>query len=119
MWIQSYKELIVWKKSITLVKIVYTLTDKFPASELYGLMSQMRRAAISIPSNIAEGSRRGSRKDFRHFLLTAFGSGAELETHIEIAKQLHFIKELNCSETDNLLDEIMRILNKMIVNLKS
>lgn len=115
--IKSYKDLIVWQKSIELVVAVYEFTDKFPKSEVYGLTSQMRRAAISISSNIVEGSRRGTRKDFRHFLLNAFGSGAELETQIVIAKLLSFSKNLNYENVDSFLNEVMRMLNKMILNL--
>lgn len=96
---------------------VYELTDKFPKSELYGLTSQMRRAAISTPSNIAEGSRRGTRKDFRHFLLNSFGSGSELETQIIVAKSLPFSKNLDYKKVDSLLSEVMRMLNKIISNL--
>ena len=117
--IVTYKELIVWQKSMELVIEVYKLTDQFPKSEVYGLISQMRRSAVSIPSNIAEGRRRGSKNSFRQFLLFAFGSGAELETQIEIAKQLSKTKNLDYSIIDNLLDEVMRILNKMIRNLRS
>lgn len=116
--IQSYKDLIVWQKSMELVVVIYDLTSKFPSSELYGLTSQMKRASISIPSNIAEGRRRSSRKDFRHFLLNAFGSGAELETQIEIAKRLPFGKNLNFSESEALLNEVMRMLNKMASSLQ-
>ena len=74
----------------------------------------MRRAAVSIPSNIAEGSRRGTHKEFRYFLLVAFGSGAELETQVEIAKQLYTRREINFETIDLLLDEVMKMLNKMI-----
>ena len=93
MKIQSYKDLIVWQKAMELARAVYTLTDTFPREEIYGITSQMKRAAVSIPSNIAEGSRRGTKKDYRHFLLNAFGSGAELETQIELVKQLPFGKQ--------------------------
>lgn len=119
MTVQSYKNLIVWQKSMELVVLVYGLTDQFPKEELYGMISQMRRAAISIPSNIAEGSRRGSRKDFRNFLLHAYSSGAELETQFDIAKRLPFGKDLDYSKAGSLLDEVMRILNKMTSNLKT
>ena len=89
MSIESYRDLIVWQKAMELVTVVYGVTEKFPKAEVYGLTSQIRRSVVSIPSNIAEGRRRGSRKDFRNFLLHAYGSGAELETQIEIAKQLN------------------------------
>ncbi len=112
MKIQSYENLIVWQKSMDLVIAVYVLTRKFPKEELYGLTSQMRRAAISIPSNIAEGSRRGSRKDFRNFLLISFASGSELETQIKIAKRLQYTNMIDCQKVDDLLNEVMRMLNK-------
>ena len=115
--IYSYRDLIVWQKSIEMVIGVYKITDSFPKEELYGLTSQMRRAAISIPSNIAEGSRRGSRKDYRHFLLIAYGSGSELETQLEIAKRLDFVSEEEITSAGNLLDEIMRMLNRLIAQL--
>lgn len=101
-----------------LVIAIYTLTGKFPKTELYGLTSQMRRAAVSIPSNIAEGSRRGSRKDFRNFLLNAYGSGAELETQVKIAKRLSYGETKNYEQADALLDEVMRMLNKLTYGLK-
>ena len=115
--IVTYKELIVWQKAMKLVIEIYKLTEQFPQSEAYGLTSQMRRSAISIPYNIAEGRRRGGRKDYRQFLLFAFGSGAELETQIEIAKKLPKTNNLNYMEIDDLLDEVMRILNTMTQKL--
>ncbi len=111
--INSYKELIVWQKAMELVVDVYKLTEGFPKSELYGLTSQTRRCAVSIPSNIAEGRRRRGDKDYAHFLIIAYGSGSELETQIEIAKRLPFGKNLNFAKVDRLLDEVMRMLNKM------
>jgi four helix bundle protein len=115
----SYKELIVWQKSMELVKAVYKLTATFPNSEQYGLTSQMRRCAVSLPSNIAEGRRRGTRKDFRQFLIVAFGSGAELETQVLIAKQLSFGKQVDYEKIDGLLDEVMRMPNTMIARLQA
>lgn len=117
--VYSYKELVVWQKSVELVVAIYGLTENFPKSELYGLVSQMRRAAVSLPSNIAEGRRRGTRKDFRHFLLLAYGSGAELETQIEISKRLSFGKNSDFSRVESLLSEVMRMLNVMIKRLSS
>ncbi|OGE84562.1 MAG: four helix bundle protein [Candidatus Colwellbacteria bacterium RIFCSPLOWO2_01_FULL_48_10] len=115
---ESYKNLKVWEKSVELVVLIYGLTGKFPKEELYGLVSQIRRAAISIPSNVAEGSRRGSRKDFRHFLLNAFGSGSELETQIIIAKKLSFGEFPDFVRIDAALDEVMRMLNGLIKKLE-
>jgi four helix bundle protein len=115
--VNSYRDLIVWQKSINLTVIIYELTEKLPRYELYGLVSQMRRAAVSISSNIAEGYRRRSRKEFRRFLEIAFGSGAELETQLVIVKQLPLGKGLDFKNTDSLLDEVMKMLNSMIRNL--
>ncbi|MEK7581773.1 MAG: four helix bundle protein [Patescibacteria group bacterium] len=115
---KGYKNLKVWQRSVELALATYELTEKFPKSEIYGLISQMRRASISIPSNIAEGSRRRSNKDFSHFLVIAQGSGSELETHIEITKQLSFSKNLDYSRVDSLLDETMRMLSVLITKIK-
>lgn len=113
MKIESYKDLIVWQKAVELVIEAYKLTQLFPKEEQYGLTSQMRRAAVSIASNIAEGSRRMSKREFRHFLLNAYGSGAELETQIEISKRLSLVEKLQFTKVDKLLDEVMRMLNKL------
>ncbi len=115
--ITSYKQLIVWQRSVELVVEIYELTAKYPKSEIYGLTSQMRRSAVSIPSNIAEGRTRSSRKDFRQFLIIAFASGAELETQIEIAKRLNYAKSEIFEKPDALLSEVMKMLNKMIQSL--
>ena len=117
--INTYKDLIVWQKAMDLVVAVYKLTEKFPRSEIYGLISQMRRCAVSIPSNIAEGRRRGSRKDYCQFLIIAYSSGAELETQIEISKRLSFSNGSDYNKIEGLLNEIMRMLNKLLSILKS
>jgi len=117
--IQSYRDLIVWQKSMDLVVLVYRITENYPKSEIYGLTSQSRRCVVSIPSNIAEGRFRGSRKDFRHFLITAFASGAELETQLEVALRLKFVTEIQYSEATLLLTEIMKMLNAIIKKLDS
>ncbi|MFH0852300.1 MAG: four helix bundle protein [bacterium] len=119
MVIYSYKDLIVWQKAIKLVVVVYEITEKFPSSELYGLVSQMRRSSVSIPSNIAEGRMRGSRKEFAHFLLNAYASGAELETQIEIAKRLPKLNKFDYLVLEQLLNEIMKMLNSIIGKLKA
>jgi len=116
--IYSYKDLIVWQKSVELAIAIYKLTEKFPKTEIYGLMSQMRRAVISIPSNIAEGRKRGSIKDFRQFLIIAYSSSAELETQLEIVKKLPFGKSLDYSKVDSLLLEVMKMLNKILSKFK-
>jgi four helix bundle protein len=117
--IHSYKELIVWQKSIELVVMIYELTDKFPKEEIFGITSQIRRAAVSIPSNIAEGRNRGTRADFTHFLRMSYGSGAELETQLEISKKLSKTKALNYNRVDDLLVEVMKMLNVMINKLQA
>ncbi|MEK7212393.1 MAG: four helix bundle protein [Patescibacteria group bacterium] len=114
--IHSYKELIVWQRSIELVVATYELTEQFPREEVYGLSSQMRRAAVAIPSNIAEGRLRGTRKDFLQYLRIAYASGAELETQIVITKKLPKTKNLDCLKADSLLEEVMKMLNTMIRN---
>lgn len=118
MGIESYENLIVWQKSMDLVVFIYKLTEKFPRDEIYGLISQMRRASVSIPSNIAEGNRRSSKKDFRNFLLNAYGSGAELETQTKIAKRLQLGRFEDYLKIETLLSEVMRMLNKLTSELK-
>ena len=96
-----------------LVILVYRLTEKFPKHEQYALTSQMRRAAVSIPSNIAEGRRRGTENEFRHFSRIALGSAAELETQIEIAFRLEYDNAESFKGSMDLLDEVLRMLNKI------
>jgi len=98
----SYRELRVWQKAIELVTAIYRHTKQFPKDELYGLTSQMRRAAVSVPSNIAEGQGRLSKREFRHFLSQAFCSLLELETQIVIAWNLQYLPR---AATDELLDQ--------------
>jgi four helix bundle protein len=111
---QTFKDLVVWQKSVELARQIYILTEKFPKDERFGLTSQMQRAAVSIPSNIAEGKLRGSPKEFSYFLRIAFGSGGELETQIEIAKCLSGTKNLDFTHAETLLNETMRMLNVML-----
>ena len=108
--------MIVWQKSMDLVVLVYKLTESFPKSELFGITSQMRRAVISIPSNIAEGSRRKTGKDKCHFYTISFGSGSELETQLEVAKRLSFGIVESYTAIGSLLSEVLKMLNKMISN---
>ena len=116
--ILSHKDLIVWKRAMELVTDIYVLTEKFPQTEIYGLTSQMRRAAVSIPSNIAEGRRGGTKKEFRQFLVIALGSAFEIETQLEIAKQLKFGERSDYESIEQRLLEVIKMLNKMISNLK-
>ena len=117
MYIESFKQLIVWQRAIELVKEIYKVTEQFPKSELYGLTNQIRRASISIPSNIAEGKKRKTKKDFLQFLRTSDGSAAELETQIIIAKDLY--SEINFSKIESLLEEGQKMLITMIKKLES
>ncbi|MBX4211093.1 four helix bundle protein [Candidatus Parcubacteria bacterium] len=117
MQFHKYEDLDVWRKSMDLVELVYRITKTFPKEELYGLTSQMRRCAVSIPSNIAEGSRRSTDKDFSHFVSIAFGSGAELETQIKIARRLKYTTD--DESIANLLNDIMKMLNKLIHSLRN
>ena len=117
--LHSYKELIVWQRAIELVIAIYELTEGFPKEEIYGFTSQMRRAVVSIPSNIAEGRFRGTKNDFLQFLRIAYSSGAELETQIELARRLPKTKGLIYSKIDSLLLEVMKMLNGMIRNFNT
>lgn len=116
--INSYKDLIVWQKSFELVMEIYKLTDLFPKPEIYGLISQMRRCAVSIPSNIAEGFVRKHRKEYAQFISIAFGSGAELETQLLLSKELKFVSEKEFIKSEQLLNEIMKMLNSFSAKLK-
>jgi four helix bundle protein len=116
---ESYRDLIAWRKAMDLVMDVYRATQAFPRDELYGLTNQLRRAAVSVPSNIAEGQARFSRKEFHHFLSLARGSLVEIETQITIAENLGY---LGPNQTRPLLDkasELGKILNGLIASIKS
>jgi len=110
----NFKELKVWKAGIELTKVIFQLTRLFPTEERYGLISQMVRSAISIPSNIAEGSGRKTDKDFHHFLNIALGSSFELETQMIIAKEFNYI---NLEQLDNTCKMIIEV-QKMIYGLQ-
>ena len=100
-----------------LVVFVYSITEKYPKHEIYGLTSQTRRCAVSIPSNIAEGRLRGTRKDFRQFMIISFASGAELDTQLEIGKRLKYLSDVDYQEAIIQLTSIMKMLNKLIHSL--
>lgn len=110
--LQSYKELIVWQKAYQLVLEIYKTTKSFPKSELFGLSQQMRRAAISIPSNIAEGYDRNHKAEYHLFLSIAYGSLSELETQYSLSKDLGYITKDEVIET--LLKEVGVMLYRMI-----
>lgn len=114
-----YKDLIVWQKSIDLVKEVYVLTSKLPTRENYVLADQMRRAAISIPSNIAEGSGRSTRSEYKRFIEIARGSLYELQTQLYIAHELKYFDSDEIDKANYLLSEIGKMLNTLVKKLST
>ncbi|MFN2565978.1 MAG: four helix bundle protein [Gemmatimonadaceae bacterium] len=110
---QSYQDLIVWQKAIDLVVETYRISQKLPRDERFGLTSQMRRAAVSIPANIAEGHGRHHRDDYRQFLSIARGSLKELETHFVIAERLGFLTNADLRRARALSDEVSRMLSAL------
>lgn len=116
-YIKSYKELIVWQKAMELAREIFKLTEKFPKSELYGIVSQMRRAAVAIPSDIAEGYGRRSQKEYSRFYAIAYGSGLELETQLILSKELKFAPEKDFQKSEALLTEVLKMLNSMTKKL--
>jgi four helix bundle protein len=115
---KSYKYLIVWQKSIALVKEVNILTDTFPSREEYSLISQIRKSAISIPSNIAEGYGRNSARDYIRFLKIARGSLYELQTQIDIAAMIEYCENKRISAITQVCDEISKRLTRLISKIK-
>ena len=115
--IQNFKDLRIWQKGITVVKEIYQLTKEFPKDEMYGLTSQLRRCAVSIPSNIAEGFRRYHNKEYKQFLYITLGSCAELETQIIIARDLEYISEIKKLEIMEEIEYICRMIVKLIQKL--
>ena len=114
MKIKSYKELIVWQKSVELVKEIYKLTSTFPKGELFGIVLQMRRAVVSIPSNIAEGYGRKSHKEYLQFYAIAYGSTLELETQLIISKELRFAQVNEFIRSEALITEVIKMLYSMV-----
>lgn len=114
----SPEELHVWKRAVDLSVEIYSLTDTFPKSELYGITAQMRRAAVSVPSNIAEGRRRSTDADFAHFLHIADGSLAELETQLLISRRIHLCDERAYARVRILTVEVSKMLHGMIKKLQ-
>lgn len=115
---KSYRDLIVWKKSMNLVTIIYELVLQFPEDEKFGLISQIKRSAISIPSNIAEGYGRHYKKDYSRFLQIARGSLFENQTQLEIAVNLRFIEINDLKEINELSIEVEKMLNSLIKKLE-
>jgi four helix bundle protein len=116
---QSYKDLVVWQKGITLAKIVYRLARNLPSEEKFGLVAQMRRSAISIPSNVAEGQARHTTGEFVQFISHAEGSVAELDTQLVLSKELGFLESSSAAAAFELVDELRRMLNVLRRKLAS
>jgi four helix bundle protein len=116
---KSFRELDVWKLSIDLTALIYEITAEFPKQEIYGLTSQMRRAAVSVASNIAEGAARGTRKDFRQFVKQAEGSNCELQTQLIIANRLQFGDRNKTEKAEILSIRIGKMLSSLSVYLAS
>ena len=115
----KFKDLIVWQKSIEIVTVIYSLTASFPKEEMYGISSQIRRCAISIPSNIAEGAGRGTPKDFSHFLDIAKGSSFELETQLLISLNLKYLNHDKYETIAAQLNEIQKMITGLQKSLFS
>jgi four helix bundle protein len=116
---QSFKNLVAWQKAMDLVVETYAVTEHFPKYELYGLTSQIRRAAVSVPSNIAEGQAHYSKLEFRHFLRHARGSLAEMETQILIAQRLKYLDEKTSLRLTRMAEEVGRISNGLIASTRA
>jgi four helix bundle protein len=117
MYLESFKQLEVWKRSMELTKEIYRITNEFPKAEMYGLVSQMRRAAVSIPSNIAEGYKRRNLGEYIQFLSIADASAAELETQVLLSKDLY--SNIDFSKAESLLEEVQKMLVVMIRKLNA
>ncbi|MBT5212821.1 MAG: four helix bundle protein [Candidatus Marinimicrobia bacterium] len=113
---KSHKDLTAWQKAMDFVELIYKITGEFPENEKFGLTSQLRRASISIPSNLAEGAGRKSTKEFIQFLYIALGSSSEIETQLEIAMRLGYMK--NQANTFDLLTDIRKLIQGLIRSLK-
>jgi len=116
--LKSYKELEVWQKAVNLAIEVYQATDRFPDAEKFGLTAQIRRAATSVPANIAEGWGRGSTKEYIQFLLIARGSLLELETHMIITQKLRYLSQEQLGAIQKEVEEIGKMLNGLIQSLR-
>ena len=116
---RSYRELIAWQKAMKLVIEIYEATQRFPSEERYGLTNQMRRASVSVPSNIAEGQARFSQKEFHHFLSQARGSLVEIETQLLIARNLKYLPPVKADILLAAAEELGRVLNGLIASIKN
>jgi len=115
--VRSYKDLLVWQRSVQLALAIYRLTAAFPAEERYGLTSQLRRAGVSVPSNIAEGYGRGTRKEYKQFLAIARGSTLEVQTQLTIARELEFCQRDQMANAESLSEEVSKMLYSLVGKL--
>ena len=116
--IESFRDLEIWQRSIQLVKKIYTATKSFPGDELYGLISQMRRSAVSIPSNMAEGFARRHGREYRQFLFVALGSFAELSTQVTISRMLDYLNETATNEIQDEIEQLSKMTHSLISKLE-
>lgn len=116
--LKSYKDLIVWQKAMDLCEMVYAVTKEFPKHELFGLVSQIQRSAVSVPSNIAEGYSRFSPKEYGQFYTISYGSLLELETQLTLACRLGYITQKQLNPPQLLIEEIAKMLHVMILKTK-
>ncbi len=117
MTIQNYRDLIVWQKAMDLAEEIHRLTKTFPREELYGLTSQIRRAAVSVPSNIAEGHARQSTAEFRNFLSISLGSLAEVDTQQLLAQRFEYLTREQATKATQLMEEIAKMLHSLRAKL--
>jgi four helix bundle protein len=113
---RTFKDLEVWQKSVLFATEIYVVTVSFPKEEMYGLVAQLRRASVSLASNIAEGSKK-SKKDFTNFIKIAQGSGAEIETQLIISHNLHYVSQENLEKLLKDLESIMKMLSRLYVSV--
>ena len=115
--IESYRDLVVWQRAMELALCVYRATASFPKAELFGLTSQMRRAGVAVPSNIAEGYGRNSKGEYKQFLGIARGSNLELQTQLTLASQLGFLSTADFGESEGRSNEVSKMLNSLLIKL--
>jgi len=116
---RSHKDLIVWRKALDLATLIYRITARFPRFELFALTSQLRRAAVSVPSNIAEGTARRTTREFVAYLHFARGSLAELETQVLLAVQVGYLNDVDAQQIQRAIDEVGRLINGVLRGLKT
>jgi four helix bundle protein len=115
---ESFRDLRVWQRAVDLSVAVYDLTDRFPRKEVFGISNQLRRASVSVSSNIAEGYGRGTTRDYVHFLSIARGSNSEVQTQLVIARRLHFGVEQDLDKAEALSHEVGKMLNALMKSLR-